>query len=223
MKFHHYSISEEEIISNYENHGFVLLRNLFTDLELDPYFEKHNSEILNSTDWTESYLNSRESFTNDETIQNLLCGKKINKIFSILNLKMKITLSEARLGSSNISWHRDVVYDAPKNVHHSVVSIAMSDATPDAGWICYIPGSHLWDVDYSIVGIENLIKDPLMCYKYYEDLINSKNAKFKKFDAKKGDVLIWNGHIVHRGEDSPKANGLRHSLTGHFVNIIPPQ
>lgn len=214
----HASMSEEQIIYSYKYDGVVLLRNFFIDSELRPYFEKHNSEIYSSTNWTESYLDSRESWQNDETIQNLLCGEKINKIFLILNLKMRLTISEARLSSSNIEWHRDVIYKAPEYKHHSVVSIAMSDATPNAGWISYVPGSHFWDVDYDVVGIENLSKDPQMCYKYYEDLIRSKNAEIKKFDAKKGDVLIWNGHIIHRGEQSPKANALRHSLTGHFIN-----
>jgi ectoine hydroxylase-related dioxygenase (phytanoyl-CoA dioxygenase family) len=216
----HLSLSEEEIISNYQNYGVVLLRSFFTDLELEPYFEKHNSKIHNSTDWTESYLDSRESWHNDETIKNLLCGKKINEIFSILNLKMRMTISEARLSSSNIQWHRDVVYKAPEYKHHSVVSIAMSDASADAGWISYVPGSHLWDVDYDIVGLENLLKDPLMCYKYYEDLIHSKNAEVKRFDAKKGDILIWDGHTIHCGESNPKEKSLRHSLTGHFINMV---
>ena len=211
------SLPDEEIISSYRNDGVVLLRGFFTDSELKPYLEKHSLEIQNSTDWAESYLNSWSSFSDDETIQNLLCGEKIKKIFSILDLKMNLILSEARLGSSNISWHRDVHYKAPENMHYSVVSIAMSDATADAGWISYVPGSHLWDVDYSIVGGKELAKDPQIGFRYYAGLITANDSEVRRFDSKKGDVLIWSGYVVHRGENSNKsANPLRHSLNGHF-------
>ena len=206
------------MISNYKKDGVILLRDFFTDSELRPYLEKHNSEICNSDDWARSYLDSRQSYVNDETIQSLLCGEKINKIFSILNLEMNIVISEARLGSSNISWHRDVTYKAPGDMNYAVVSIAMSDATTDSGLISYVPGSHLWDVNYDIVGRENLLNHPQMCFKYYEDLIHSKNVEVKRFDAKKGDVLIWNGNIVHSGENTVKEGALRHSLTGHFID-----
>jgi len=214
------SLLEKEIISSYKNDGVVLLREFFTEPELRPYLEKHDSKICSSTDWTQSYLDSWNSFANDETIRNLLCGEKVNKIFSILNLKMRIILSEARLGSSNISWHRDVHYEAQENMHYSVVSIAMSDASADAGLISYIPGSHLWDVDYGIVGGKELAKDPQAGFRYYGDLIMAKNAEVKRFNSKKGDVLIWNGRIVHKGEDNDKsAKALRHSLNGHFQNV----
>jgi ectoine hydroxylase-related dioxygenase (phytanoyl-CoA dioxygenase family) len=213
------SIDHNEIISSYKNDGFILLRNFFDESELGPYLDKHNSKIHGSTDWTKSYLDSWNSFANDETIHGLLCGEKINNIFSVLNLKMRIILSEARLGSSNISWHRDVHYKAPENMHYSVVSIAMSDATENAGWISYVPGSHLWDVDYGIVGGKATVEDPQMCFDYYADLIKTKNAEVRRFDSRKGDVLIWNGFIVHKGEDNEKSEkALRHSLNGHFRN-----
>ena len=50
--------------------------------------------------------------------------------------------------------------------------------------------------------------------------IKINNGLIKTFNAKKGDILLWNGNIVHRGELETNQESIRHSLTGHFVGSV---
>ena len=207
-----------ELQSVYLANGVFSIRGLFDQTEIDAFIKSHDEEIKSSTDWSQSYLQSRDSFVGDESIRNLLCGEKINSLFSQLGEKMMLVVSEARLASSNISWHRDVTWETHGIPQYIVVSIALSDASHDSGWISYVPGSHLWDVDYEIVGRDKIYANSSVGYEYYEQMITNKSARIERFNANAGDVLVWNGNTVHMGEKQSNPNGLRHTLTGHFTH-----
>lgn len=218
---HSYTVTSvnSELQSVYLSNGVFSVRGLFDQKEINEFLDIHKNSIDSSIDWSQSYLESRNSFTWDESVRKLLCGEKINSLFSQMEISMMLVVAEARLASSNISWHRDVTWETDGIPKYVVVSIALSDATDDSGWIAYVPGSHVWDVDYGIVGREKIYADSSIGYKYYEEMINTKSARIEKFDAKAGDVLVWNGNTVHMGEKQINQKALRHTLTGHFSHI----
>lgn len=219
----------DEIRRAYEDDGVLVFRNMFSDGEINNFIERHQSRIDLSERWSDSYLPSRLAFREDSSITDLLCAKQINAVFDMLHTKIVdetraseelfvLHTSEARLGSSNIAWHRDVIVPIDGLPKYIVVSIALSDIDEDAGRISYIPGSHKWDVDYNIIPAELIKKDSLPGFEYYRKLIADSGVTPISFEAKKGDVLMWNGYVIHQG-DLGKDNALRHTLTGHFQVI----
>lgn len=216
---HSYTVTDD-IKSEYESAGVIALECIFSSDEIDAFTDAHKGDIQNQPHWSQSYLPSRESFMSDISITDLLFGEKIKQIFSLLEVDMKLVVAEARLASSRIGWHRDVTWETEGIPEYLVVSISMSDSDIEAGLISYVPGSHLWGVDYEIVGREKISGKGINGYEYYENLIKSNNGIIKQFDSKKGDVLIWNGNMVHRGELESNRHAIRHSLTGHFVKSV---
>jgi ectoine hydroxylase-related dioxygenase (phytanoyl-CoA dioxygenase family) len=219
IRMRQYSAAKE-IKHEYESFGVIALESVFSSAEIDEFINTHKDDIQNQQHWSQSYLPSRESFMSDSSITDLLFGEKIKHIFSLLEVDMKLVVAEARLASSRIGWHRDVTWETEGIPEYLVVSISMSDSDIEAGLISYVPGSHLWGVDYEIVGREKISGKGINGYEYYENLIKSNNGIIKQFDSKKGDVLIWNGNMVHRGELESNQQAIRHSLTGHFVKSV---
>ena len=215
-----------DILRSYEDEGVLVFRGMFSDAEVDNFIAQHQSRIDLSKQWAESYLPSRLAFKEDSSITDLLCSQKITQIFDMFHPpKIETTkaseeayvlhTSEARLGSSNIAWHRDVIVPIDGIPEYIVVSIALSDSEEGSGRIAYIPGSHKWDVDYETIPAELIKKDSIVGFEYYAKLIEQKGAEPVRFEAKKGDVLMWNGYVIHQG-DLGKDFALRHTLTGHF-------
>ena len=216
----------KDIYSSYLEDGVIILRNLFSDADINNFITKQQSRIDLSKQWANSYLPSRRAFEDDSSITDLLCSEKIMKIFNMLHppdVKPEIKseegyvlhTSEARLGSSNIRWHRDVIVPVEDIPEYIVVSIALSDAEVGSGKIAYIPGSHKWKVDYDQIPPETIKTNSLIGFDYFTKLIEVKGIQPKKFESRKGDVLMWNGYVVHCGEQADD-NALRHTLTGHF-------
>ena len=218
-----------DISKAYEDDGVLVFRGMFSDAEVDNFIAKHQSRIDLSKQWAESYLPSRLAFKEDSSITDLLCSQKITQIFDMFHPPVVdstraceeafvLHTSEARLGSSNIAWHRDVIVPYDGMPKYIVVSIALRDAEEGSGKIAYIPGSHKWDVDYEKIPAELIKKDSVAGFDYYSNLIEHMGVEPVRFEAKKGDVLMWNGYVVHQG-DLGSDFALRHTLTGHFQVI----
>lgn len=208
------------IKSEYESQGVIALEGIFSAHEIDTFIEIHSEDIQNQPYFSQSYLSSRESFKTDSSITDLLFGENIKQLFATIGVNMQLVVAEARLASSRIGWHRDVTWETNGVPQYIVVSIAMSDADDNAGLISYVPCSHLWEVDYEVVGRDKISGKGINGYSYYENLIKINNGLIKTFNAKKGDILLWNGNIVHRGELETNQHSIRHSLTGHFVKSV---
>ena len=206
------SIATEQYLAD----GYLLIRELFSEDEIQKYIDAHTNQINLSKSVAASYLESRESFNSDQSILDLLCNPKIDKIFTELGLNLMLVVAESRLGSSNIGWHRDVTWPTNGIPNYLVVSIALGDAEQGSGLLEYVPKSHLWEVDYEIVGREKITYNSHIGYRYYEKLIDDHGAKPFEFNARKGDVLMWNGATVHRGQEATNDFATRHALTGHF-------
>jgi ectoine hydroxylase-related dioxygenase (phytanoyl-CoA dioxygenase family) len=221
----------DEIRSAYAKHGILIFRQMFDDAEIDNFIEKHQSQINLSENKSHSYLESRTSFENDTSITDLLCNEKLNAVFMMLyTLSVDVTrnsqevvklhTAEARLGSSLINWHRDVIVKQEGLPRYSVVSIALGDSEEGAGRISYIPGSHLWNVDFDAIPADVIKVDSSVGFAYYTKLIADMGIEPVQFNARKGDVLIWNGYIIHRGDEAINSDAQRHTLTGHF-QVVP--
>ncbi len=140
--------------------------------------------------------------------------------------------------STQRGWHQDDYLNPPHvNCWYAAVWIALGDIGPDCGPFEYVPGSHRWplmrgDKVKQFLTHEELTRiSPGLGYNDWEvaaeRFVNPAiNAEIKAcgqapvpFFAKRGDVLIWHGRLIHQGS-LPKVKGMeRRSLIAHYSGV----
>jgi len=145
-------------------------------------------------------------------ILNLLMGRKV-QLFQSINFYR----------GSEQAAHSDFVHMATYPKGYLIAAwIALEDVDADNGPLEYLPGSHklpylLWpefDPEHSKWLLNN------SAYKKYEDqldgIIAQHSFEKKEFHAKKGDVLIWHGNLLHGGKAILDKNRSRKSMVLHY-------
>ncbi len=100
--------------------------------------------------------------------------------------------------------------------------IALEDISPDSGPLRYVPNTHISE---QYQGFDNhpqttLRTCPLDEYSGYYKYMNSeaeKNGGAKSFIAKKGDVFLWHGKLIHGGSPVNNPDLTRKSMVIHYV------
>jgi len=160
------------------------------------------------------------------------------KLKEVIGEEMMLHLCLTGWLSSERGWHQDD-YLNPSFVNswYTAVWISLGDIHPDSGPFEYIPGSHRWPLMRGEKVRQLLTEEELgrraektginHWEKYAERFINPaidyEIAKFGrpsvKFLAKRGDVLIWHGRLIHRGS-TPNVPGMeRRSLIAHYSGV----
>jgi len=200
---------------NYAQDGIIKATNIIPDELIEAYLEKYRSLYANHSDQS-SYLPSRDEYKNSKEIMDILNCGAIKKLIDSTGREFKPMLAEARVISSEIYWHRDCnVNDKESGNRYMGIVIALEDSQNGCGEFEYIPGSHLWNVDESVINETNIRVLQQKCFDYYRHLVAEKGATAEKFEHFAGNSMLWHGHILHRGDRHN--GGLRHSLTVHYV------
>lgn len=140
--------------------------------------------------------------------------------------------------STERNWHQDDYLNPPHvNSWYAAVWIALEDIHPDSGPFEYIPGSHTWPlmrrdkVLACMTEAERNEADPISGAKLWpktserfvvpaiEAEIAARGVPPKQFLAKKGDVLIWHGRLMHRGTEPRVPGMLRKALIAHYSGV----
>lgn len=197
--------TNEISVQNLNDHGFDVIRGSIPNELINEFCDKY-SLAYNLSESSLSYLPSRCEYLISAEIQNLLSLELFDNFAKGLNKKLVFHLIEARLGSSQIEWHRDLnVPTAKKNNllgdNYYGAMIALGDVGENAGFFQLASGSHKIDIDFNIINIENCTVNPQNCYDYYKDLLKSaaKDLPIYQFDGRRGDLIVWNGLAIHRG------------------------
>jgi ectoine hydroxylase-related dioxygenase (phytanoyl-CoA dioxygenase family) len=64
------------------------------------------------------------------------------------------------------------------------------------------------------------LREGVRSHDFFEKEIEKRGAEIVSFIAEKGDVIIWHGHLVHRGSMPQNRNITRKSLIGHYCNLF---
>lgn len=222
--------------------GFQVINSAIDKSLIETFNEKYKWVFENTRETWLSYLPSRTAYVDDETVKNLVCLEIIDDYAEEIGVHFSIHMVEARVGSSNIQWHRDYneglnlnddPYDGqvPNGNHYYGAIIALNDFGDNCGAFEIVPNSHKWKVDTNVINYKNMIENPKVCYKYYEDAINmakqKENLSTYEFKGKQGDFIIWHGLAVHRGKQSElpqemwieDLTSFRNSLFFHFTIV----
>jgi len=106
-------ISHEAI----QQFGFQVIENAI-DISLIDRFNTQYKEVTSSIlePW-KSYLPSRSEYLQDELIVDLIHPQMLDEYAKSINRKFSVHMVEARIGSSNIQWHRDFNNDIEQSNH----------------------------------------------------------------------------------------------------------
>ena len=192
-------------VQNLSEHGFDVVRGSVSNELIDAFYDKY-SPAHNLFKSSQSYLPSRCEYLVSAEIQNLLSLELFDNFAKGLNKILVFHLIEARLGSSQIEWHRDLnVPTAQKSssLSHNYYGaiIALGDIGENAGFFQIVSGSHKVDIDLGVINVENCNANPQNCYDYYHDLLEdeAKNLPVYEFHGQRGDLIFWDGLSIHRG------------------------
>lgn len=127
---------------------------------------------------------------------------------------------------SGQSLHRDPWYVVTRPISRLVAAwIALEDIHPDSGPLTYVPGSHRLPYyrfrDGGVVmhapGVSTEDKSRAMAHM--QDAMRDQGLHAHPFEAKRGDVFIWHGSLVHGGSQVRNPAKTRKSLVIHFDEL----
>lgn len=205
------------IHSEIQKDGFQVIKSAVDKSLIDNFNKKYEHIYDNVNSVWLSYLPSRTEYMNDANIVKLMCSESLDDYAESIGVRFSFHMVEARIGSSNIQWHRDFnegldlgddSYDGRviAGDHYYGAIIALDDFGDNCGPFEIVPGSHTWKIDKSIINYKNMMENPGLCYGYYQKIIDEKrhaeNISTYEFKGKKGDFIIWHGSSIHRGKQS---------------------
>jgi len=123
--------------------------------------------------------------------------------------------------------HQDTLYLPPPPDSESLVAIwvALEDIDLNSGPLFYIPKSHKIPKFYFSNGSLKYIQSELPIWEsHINKYTNEMNLQSELFTAQKGDVLIWDGFLLHGGGDILDFSKTRKSFVCHYyshASILP--
>lgn len=213
------------IVRDFHKNGFVVLKNIFEESELDLVTNEMNSKGFNSdfelTNHRDEYR-VQDLWMHSTPVKNISCKKEILDILEVLYDREPLPFQTLnfRIGSQQAAHSDSIHFSSLPSRFMCGVWVALEDMTEDNGTVFYCPGSqNLPEYDFT-----HILKDPTKTtyddYKIYEDFMEElvKNKGFQKvpFYAKKGDVLIWSSNIIHGGMPVKNENSTRYSQVTHY-------
>jgi ectoine hydroxylase-related dioxygenase (phytanoyl-CoA dioxygenase family) len=207
----------------FEKNGYLIIEKCISDELLDAYEKEWDKDNLDKrtqhgllTGW-----DGHSSYLEHDSIKDILCNETINAVFMDLQKGMALHSSRTYGTSTEMPWHHDSVL--PNNVaadNYIGVWVAIEDVAEDSGPFEFIPGSHKWDIDYSnVYTVEEIgsFEGDYGSVNLSEE-IRQRGIPSIKFLAKRGDIIIWHGRLIHRGAQIQNKNVTRKALIGHYCN-----
>lgn len=224
--FKELSDENKESALNYDDNGYMILRNFISENAAD----RINSEIetLMENGTLKFIYGGKLMFAihHSEIIKNIGSDKNLLDFLSVLlDGKAKLFQSINFINGSQQKTHSDSIHMTTYPLGGLLgVWIALEDVDETNGALHYIPGSHklpyFLNSDYENEG--DAIRIGKKSYRAYEEFLEDKvkelGLKKEIFKAKKGDMLIWHANILHGGEPHTDKNRTRKSLVYHFFD-----
>ena len=235
-----------ELKTSYDENGFLVLKNFFSQEELAAFdsdvqniWQNRQSEGGEITiDILEGDLTGQRLKLKDAPDSALDCAHKVNDLYlesgacRNLNLNKKLCgilkelFSDDPLVINSLSFrkgsqqpHHFDTYFMPPPVQNQMVvsSICLEDQSTDAGPLSYYPGSHkIEPYVFSHGGIHLAPGEMKHATAYIEEEIEKNNLKAETFIGNAGDVFIWHAQLYHGGLPINDENKTRKTLVTHY-------
>ncbi len=235
-----------DLKQQWDENGFVILKNFFDKPKLDAYNREVERLIANRTlmggeitiDVLEGDLIGKRMKIKDAPDQAFESAHKINDLYleseacRELNLSRELTdvLSELLEGEpliinsltfkkgSQQPHHFDTYYMPPPKENGMIVSsICLEDQSFETGPLSYYPGSHKVPAyKFSHGGINAINEEMPDATKYIDQEIEKRNLRREEFIGKAGDVFLWHAQLYHGGLPILDHQKTRKTLVTHY-------
>lgn len=214
---------------DWRENGYVIKRNFIPHDLIDEY-----NVIRDKLGLKEGPFGTITPYLNHCSIRDICCSKDLHHLMvDLIGEEMGLHFILADYVSTTRGWHQDD-YLNPENTYarYCAIWMAMDDIDPDSGPFELVPGSHKWPCLRN-----NLVKQLVIpeqretgthhwavaaeyhVNKSVENYIEETGSKVEVFHAKKGDILIWHGKLMHRGSIPRNENLLRPAMISHYSNV----
>ena len=219
------SKENEQLARDYHKNGFVVIRNVFNQEELDVVIAEMQSKGFN---FEFNYENHRDAnrcqdlWTYSDAVKNLSVKPSVLETLEMFYGREVVPFQTLNfLRGTQQKAHSDTIHFSSLPARFMAgVWIALEDVTEENGPLFYYPGSHRMP-EYNFNDFkEDLLDNSYDNYPEYENYMGEimENSPYEKqiFLAKKGDVLIWSSNIVHGGSPVLKQGTTRLSQVTHY-------
>lgn len=172
--------------------------------------------------------------TDDDLLQRHLCIHFPHKISPVMrqtlaappivaaltsiigpNVKcMQSMLFVKATGMPGQAWHQDEIYIPTRDRSLTGAWIALDDATVENGCLWAIPGSHrpgvLWPQEQR--------QDPRFDCSAETHGYPFPDEEAVPLEAKAGDIVLFNGYLLHRSLPNTAPSGYRRALVNHYMS-----
>jgi hypothetical protein len=214
---------------HWRDHGYVIKRNFIPHHLIDEYVELRRKLEVGSGPIADCHPHLYS-----EALRDICCSRELHYLIVDLigeELGLHFTLNGFK--STERGWHQDDYLNPEDTLaRYAAVWMAMGDIDPDSGPFEFIPGSHKWPC-MRREKVKAFIKpeirnDPsnfwICASEYYvnkavESHMKVTGSKAEQFQASKGDILIWNAKLMHRGSIPNNPELVRPALICHYSSI----
>ena len=211
--------------------GYLVLPGFMPDDLIDDYLAYREASGIGLAGFENSVWDGTA-----DTIKALGChGRLTRKIEELVGAELGLNFTLTQFTSTEREWHQDD-YLGPDSVYgwYCAVWIALGNIHPDSGPFEFAPGSHRWPCmrgrlvrEYLRPEVRSWQGRPgegghwaqiaqCITTPAYEKKLAQERASIHAFLARRGDVLIWHGKLVHRGSIARKRGMCRPALICHY-------
>ncbi len=219
------SETDKELAKQYNEDGFIVVPNLFTEKEIEDALSDIQNKAFNPDYPVKTYRDQQrvqDFWQESEAVKHLSCHPKVLPILEMLYGREVVPFQTLnfRVGTGQRA-HSDTIHFSSIPARFMCgVWIALEDINHENGAVFYYPKSHKIP-EYNFAHIKDGVVDTSYDnYSEYEDFIqkvmDSSEFERKPFYAKKGDALIWSSNIIHGGSKVEKAGSSRWSQVTHY-------
>ncbi len=221
----------------YRNNGCLIKRGFIPPDLIDEYFKLRERLNLGIGEF-----DTVTNYVEYLPVRRIACYPPLIKLLNELHsAEMGLIFTLTKLQSTQRGWHQDAYLDHDDALPRLAVWIALGDVTSDCGPCEYVEGSHWWPT-LSNLKVNDFLKEEYhwpaaqrnkkpgvlpwgrISEAFVDPAVHKEMArqgvKQKKFIAKKGDVLIWYGRLMHRGSKATNTGATRPAMIGHYAPVF---
>ena len=215
-----------EYKSTYEDNGFIIIENVFTQKECDE-IKNQALKFAEAPDFPVALNVHRKSdffwkIISDTNIINLV--KYIqNDDVDAINDQFLFKIANTKYGKQSWTYHQDNSYPRAKKNSYIIVHVAVDESVKENGGLIYLKGSHVedildfennksWKENSTISGVTR----PGQTIKNEKEMIK----KYKTIDIvfPKGSISLMHGNLIHGSHPNLTQNKSRNQYSMCYMN-----
>lgn len=215
----------ESQLLRWNKNGFLIWENFLSEETVD-IINQDIDHLLEEKELNFNYTNRKifNAYTQSYTIRHVIKDKRLLQLLSfILDKKVLPFQTINFIKGSEQQPHSDWIHMSTFPKGYLIAAwFALEDITLSQGAVSYYPGSHklpyLDNTAYNNTSDKYWV-DGNANLKYEEKiktLIPAHHLQKEVFTAKKGDMLIWHGNLIHGGEPVLNTALTRKSMVVHY-------